>query len=116
MMSKMQFSCEVMKISEDIKKVDYMLKSDAYKLLSTFAGVENKKTSREKVIKGYTEVVLHKIIDSDIFGGVKLDEIQTKSATNVIENLLNGMCEWLSIDIAIKKLEDIGVEFLDVRD
>lgn len=71
----------------------------------------------EKMIKGYTEVLLHKVIDSNIFfEGIKLDKIQTKDATNVIENLLKGMCEWFSIDIAIEKLEDIGIVFLDVRD
>ena len=116
MMSKMQFICEVMKIGENIKNVDNMLKSDEYKLLSTFTELENRKVLMKKITKGYTDMLLHKVIDSGIFESIRLDEMQTKDAKNVIENLLNGACEWFSIDMAVKKLEDIGIGFLDERD
>lgn len=116
MMSKMQFICEAMKIGENIKKVDNMLKSDEYKLLSTFTEAENRKALMKKVTKGYTDMLLYKVINSSIFESIKLDEMQTKDAKDVIENLLNGVCEWFSIDMAIKKLEELGIEFLDERD
>lgn len=86
------------------------------KLLSTFTEAENRKALMKKVTKGYTDMLLYKVINSSIFESIKLDEMQTKDAKDVIENLLNGACEWFSIDMAIKKLEELGIEFLDERD
>lgn len=114
MLTKTQFTYEVMKMGENIKKADDTMKSDGYKIISTFTEVEDRQSVTKKVIEGYADALSYRII-SGIFGDedATLDETQNIKMKQIMITLLSGNYGWLNIHMAIKSLENMGIKFLD---
>lgn len=99
-MTKMQFACKVMKMREKIENVDMMLRSDEYNLLSAFTETRTRKDLMEDFIDGQANVLMYNLQDNMI-----------KEVKDEIIKILSMSCDWFNIQVAIKKLEKLGVEF-----
>lgn len=100
MMTKMQFACKVMKMREKIENVDMMLRSDEYNLLSAFTETRTRKDLMEDFIDGQANVLMYNLQDNMI-----------KEVKDELIKILSMSCDWFNIQVTIKKLEKLGVEF-----
>lgn len=99
-MTKMQFACKVMKMREKIENVDRMLRSDEYNLLSAFTETRTRKDLMEDFIYGQANVLMYNLQDNMI-----------KEVKYELIKILSMSCDWFNIQVSIKKLEKLGVEF-----
>lgn len=110
MMTKMEFACEIMKAYGDIKRVDNMLQSEEYQLLSRFVETEKRSNLIDEMVGVYSDLLGNRVLSNH---DKELSDECRYDTKYVIKNLLKTTCDWYSINTVIGKIEKFGVEFGD---
>lgn len=109
MMTKMQFACEIMRAYGDVKKVDGMLQSEEYQLLSRFVRTDSKTDLINQMVCTYADLLGNRVLSNQ---GRELSDECRCGVKYEIEKLLKTTCDWYSITTTIEKIKKFGVEFM----
>lgn len=107
-MTKMYFVMEIMKAYGDIKRVDNMLQSEEYKLLSRFVRTDNRTDLINEMIYTYSDLLGNRVLSNS---NKELSDECKCDVKYIIEKLLKTTCDWYNVYESIDKIEKLGVEF-----